>query len=264
MTKSALIVVYVLFLSLSLFAQNSTDQVHLFQNFMRDATITSVPYGEGFFNFSSYEYGSSISLGAQGGYGINPELEVNAALGFISYSPEHGDGTSGITDLLASGRYLVHKQDNLRIAAGGFITLPIGDEKAMQGHLNFGAFGALRYALESGLVVTGTLGLDFYETKTSEGGGYKIVNGQYIPEEVKEKTEYKNSLAIGGGVIYPQSESLSIVGELLFKTDVDYSMLSGGVDYNLNEKGRVRGSLGLGLDDGAPDFMLLASYLLTF
>ena len=50
----------------------------------------------------------------------------------------------------------------------------------------------------------------------------------------------------------------------LFKTDVDYGMLSGGVDYILNNSHRVRGFLGIGLDDGAADFTLFVSYLMSF
>jgi len=44
---------------------------------------------------------------------------------------------------------------------------------------------------------------------------------------------------------------------------MDFMMLSGGVDYNMGNV-RYRGALGLGLDDGAPDFQILASYLLQF
>jgi len=246
------------------YSQDDLDEVHLFQNFFRDATITSNPYGEGYFNFSSYEYGSSIALAAQGGYGINPNLEVNAALGFTSFSPENGDGTSGITDLYASGRYLVVEQNELRVAAGGFLTLPIGAEDAGYGNLDFGAFGALRYAIDNGMVITGTLGLDFYETTEYEFETPQIINGQLVGGELKEKTEYKNSLVLAGGVIYPLQPDLALVGELMFKTDVDYGMLSGGADYILQNNGRVRGMLGIGIDDGAPDIMLQVSYLMGF
>jgi hypothetical protein len=49
----------------------------------------------------------------------------------------------------------------------------------------------------------------------------------------------------------------------MFKTAVDYAMLSGGVDYLLQNNGRVRGALGIGLDDDAPDVMFLVSYLMS-
>lgn len=244
------------------FAQGNLDDVHLFQNFFRDATIASNPYGEGYVNYSSYEYGSMFDLAAQGGFGINPKLEVNANLGFRSFSPEVGDGSSGLTDLLASGRYLISDNNGLRIAAGGFLTLPIGSEDIGQSKLNFGAFGAARYGLSNGMVLTGTLGLDFYETTTYTGGSYNWLTGEYT--EPKEKTEYKTSLAFAAGLIYPFSDVMAIVGEFMIKTDVDYGMLSGGVDYKLNKSARVRGVLGLGIDDGAPDVMLQVGYLMSF
>ncbi|NIA30185.1 MAG: hypothetical protein GWP06_09770, partial [Actinobacteria bacterium] len=185
--------------------------------------------------------------------------EVDASLNFISFSPDQGDGQSGLSDLLVSGRYKI-VSDNVHIAAGGFITLPIGKEGVGASKLNFGAFGALRYPLENGMIITGTLGLDFYETKKS--GGVKLVNGALVVEE--EKTEYENTLVLGGGVIYPVNDQLSAVGELNLHTEGDYMLLSGGADYVLNSNSRVRGALGIGLDSGAPDLQLLASYLIFF
>jgi hypothetical protein len=245
-------------------ARETTDEVHLFQNFFRDATIAANPYGEGFVNYSSYEYGSMFALGVQGGYGITPVLELNANLGYASFSPKNGDGSSGLTDLTVAGRYLVYDENSLRITAGGLLTAPIGSEEIGNGNLNFGAFGATRYTLPNAMVITGTIGLDFYETTTYTGGSLDFVNGQYIYVEPEEKTEYENSLVLAGGLIYPQSDQLAIIGEIMFKTDVDYSMLSGGVDYQLQGNGRVRGAIGLGLDDGAPDFLLMLSYLMSF
>ena len=153
---------------------------------------------------------------------------------------------SGISDILIAGRYNL-KPDETKISAGGFITLPIGEEKVGQSNLNFGAFGALRHPLESGMVITGTLGIDFSE----------------VPKRGGDDSDYETSLNIGGGVIYPHSDQLSIIGEIGLRTEGDFFLLSGGVDYNITS-GRVRGALGVGLDDGAPDVMLLGSYLFQF
>jgi len=81
--------------------------------------------------------------------------------------------------------------------------------------------------------------------------------------ELEESTERDNYLTLGAGIIYPTSKNLAIVGEWVLKTEMDFMMLSGGVDYNMGNV-RYRGALGLGLDDGAPDFQILASYLLQF
>jgi hypothetical protein len=47
-------------------------------------------------------------------------------------------------------------------------------------------------------------------------------------------------------------------------TDPDYMNLTVGADYKLKSNIRLRGGLGLGLDDGAPDFMLFTSFLFFF
>ena len=113
------------------------------------------------------------------------------------------------------------------------------------------------------MVITGTLGLDFYEVKKFTVGDYKIVNGEVV-YDTKEETDYETSLVLAGGLIYPHSEQLNFVGEAVLRTEGDYFLISGGADYKLQSGGRVRGALGIGLDDGAPDFSLLASYLMPF
>ena len=134
------------------------------------------------------------------------------------------------------------------------ITLPIGSEDVGQGHLNFGGFGAVRHKLESGIVITGTVGLIFYEYKT-----YEFNNQTY---EYKEKKERDNYLNLGAGVIYPLNKQVCIVGEFSMQSEGDYSLLSGGVDYDLGS-GKVRGALGIGLDEGAPDLLIMGGYEIT-
>ena len=80
--------------------------------------------------------------------------------------------------------------------------------------------------------------------------------------ETDKSTKHETSLNIGAGAIYPINEQLNLVGELFMQSEGDYMMLSGGVDYNLGS-GRIRGALGLGLDDGAPDIKIMGGYLLT-
>lgn len=275
MTRTVYSTIWMIILTLATFAQGNLDNVHLFQNFYRDATITSNLYGEGLLNYANTSSDnvsiSNLKIGARGGYGINPNLEVNAGLGFVNYSVsidtpvgDESDSESGISDLTVAGRYRVFEQDALRVNGGAFLTLPIGSEDVGAGKLDFGLFGAARYGLTNGMVITGALGLDFYETTDLEYVEPTFQDGQFIGGGYEENTEYKNSLVLAGGLIYPYSETLAIVGELMFKTAVEYAMLSGGVDYLLQKNGRVRGALGIGLDDGAPDIMLLVSYLMAF
>jgi len=255
-------------------AQDTKDDVHLFQNFFRDAGITKMPYGEGGIIYSDYDAFSSFEIPLRGGYNVNEQIEVNASIGYLSWSPEVGDGESGISDLYVGGRYNFVPGPT-KISAGGYATLPIGEEKVGQEKLNFGAFGAVRHPLDNGMIITGTLGLDFIETVkyTSASDDFDFDDfdpANFDPEdfesstEVKEETEYENSLILGAGAIYPMNEQLNIVGELVIKTEVDYMALSAGADYKLEMGSRVRGALMLGLDDGAPDLAIMASFLHFF
>lgn len=242
--RKSMILLFSLWLVFSVnlaYSQKTLDDTHLFQSFFHDATITKTPYGEAGLAFNSWEDGSIFNLGVQGGYGINPNLEVGGGLSFINSSPEEGDGQSGLSDLLVAGRYLLSNAA-AKITAGGYVTLPIGSEDIGQGALNFGFMGAMRYPLENGMVVTASLGLDFVEIAD----------------------DHENSLRIAGGAIYPVNAELNAVGELVIKTEGDYMLLSAGADYKLEGLGKVRGALGLGLDDGAPDFVIMASYLMNF
>ena len=240
-----------------LFAQSSTfDDVHLFQNFLKDAPVDTIPYGEGGFQWASYEYASSFGFGVQGGYPINPQIEIGAALGFVSVSPDKGDGVNGISDLMVTGRYkianLLPKKSIL--SAGGYLTLPIGSEDIGASKFNLGFFGSLRHPINNEIVITGILGLDFLETKT-----YKIEG-----TTLKEDTEYETSFLIGAGSIYRMNRELALIGELNIMTEGDYILLTGGADYKLQMGSKVRGAIGIGLDDGAPDFTIMASFLHAF
>jgi len=52
--------------------------------------------------------------------------------------------------------------------------------------------------------------------------------------------------------------------ELNIRTEGDYILLSGGLDYALQGGGRLRGALGLGVDNGAPNFALRGGYYFGF
>lgn len=261
---TTVILVLMIFINFgTLKSQDTLDKIHLFQTFFHDATISKTPYGEGSLQIADYDGFSSFSLGAQGGFGINPNLEVGGGISFVSWNPSIGDSQSGISDLLVTGRYLLPVQ-GLKAAAGGYITLPIGSDKVGGGHLNFGAFGALRHPLQNGLVITGTLGFDLIETNKAPDYSNLTYEQLMSGYEPKTETEHDLSVLLGGGAIYPVNKQLHVVAELNIRTKGDYMLLSGGADYELPQLGRVRGFLGLGLDDGAPDFILMGSFLKTF
>ena len=246
-------------LSLGGFAQDDElfSNVRTFQSFFRDAVVMDNAYGEAGLGYSDMAFGSLLDLGVQGGLPINPQLELGFAANFLNFSPDAGDGNSGISDIRVSGIYSL-VQEPSKIGAGGYITLPVGSEDVGAGNLNFGFFGAIRHALNENMVLIGNAGFDFFEVTTVE-----IVQTGPFSFDTEESSEHKSSLGLAGGLINKLNDNTHIVGELVLRTEGDFFLLSGGVNHELGS-GTVRGALGVGLDDGAPDFVISVSFLKFF
>lgn len=235
--------------------QNSLEDVHLFQNFFQDATTPDKPYGEALLGFSNYTSVNVINLGARGAFAINPQVEIGLALAFLNDNPDVGNSESGISDIKVLGRYQFLTNTRTQFSAGGYLTLPVGRNELGQNEGNFGAFGALRHPIAQGTVLTGTLALDFLEGgPVGEGGWPAVLIGE----------DREAVLLFGGGIIHEINEQLNVVGELDFMTEGQFGLLTAGVDYKLEYMGRLRGALGLGLDDGAPDVTILVTFLHGF
>ncbi len=233
--------------SIPLLAQNS---VHLLQSFQYDAPISNTFYGEAgllYVNFTDADVTEMI-VAARGGMPINQKMEVVAQWAYVNITPKNFDAMKGLADIGLFGRYNFYNNGITFISAGPFLTLPIGEEEVGQGNLNFGGFCALRHILKNGIVITGNIGLEFYETWEWTGN--------------KMEEEYTNQLLFGAGAIFPVSNETHIIGEFYMKGDMDYSVLSGGVDHKLGP-GRIRAGIGIGLDDGAPDLMIAGGYAMT-
>lgn len=240
---SGLAIGLVLLLQTYSYAQNSTmDDVKLFQSFFRDAPIANGPYAEGLFDYSNFDIFNRSTIGGQGGFGITPEIEIGTALYYRNLDFDEFGSLSGIADIPIFGRYNF-LNDETKFSGGAFFTLPVGDDTIGEGQLDFGIFGAVRHPASEEIVLTGTLGIDFLETVIDD---------------------YEASLYLGAGIIYVATKALSVVGELSIRSDIDFSALSGGVDYAIGNIVRLRANLLLGVDDGAQDFGLNGAILLGF
>jgi hypothetical protein len=262
MFRRVFFVVVALFFSINLSQAQTkyeTDNVNLFQTFFQDAPIAENPYGEGFFQYSAFEGDvSSIDLAVLAGVPVAPKIQLTGGLGFRSIDLPAGAGKgseSGITDLAVSGRYLVLPGPTA-ISVGALMTLPIGSEDVEEGTFDFSGFGSLRHHLPSGFVITGTFALEFNEVKTIR------VNTR--TGKTEEDSEHDTAALIAGGLIYPFPSGLNLVTELNIRTEGDYVLLTGGLDYKLQSGGRVRGGIGIGLDDLAPNFAIRGGYFLEF
>jgi hypothetical protein len=228
------------------------DNVHLFQTFFRDAPIAAKPYVEVGIEHDDYDHGTALIIDAKGSYPINPKIELGAGVGLISVSPDHRSDEEGLSDIMFSGkydiaRYLPFLSNDAKVSAGGYFTLPTGDEDVGEDNTDYGVFGALRHPLYSKLVLTAVAGLDFLE----------------IPDRRGDK-DRETSLLLGCGIIYPYNYLKAFIGELNYWSEGDYLLVTGGLDLTLRTSGKMRGVIGIGLDDGAPDFSVRASYLHSF
>ena len=240
-----------------LFAQSETrDDVHLFQTFARDATVTENPYGDATLGLSDFDGGSVTHLGVRGSFPVSPQFEISGGIAFIGSDPDFGGGESGLSDLRVTGRYHMPTHGRTNFSVGGFLTLPIGKDDLRQGKANLGGFGALRHPVGPRTVITGVVSLDFLKGAPASSGGWPFLS---INSRGRETV-----LLIGGGVIHEVKSRIHIIGELNFTSQADFTMLNGGIDYEMQSGGRLRATLGLGLDDGAPDIAIVGGYLHQF
>jgi len=250
------------------------NDVRLFQSFFEDAPVIKSNYVHPAFAYRDYDAMSTINIGAMGGHPINPKLDVEADLYYssVSYDIKGAEGQSGITDLGLHGKYNLKSERDQVASVGAYISLPIGSEDIGQGNLNFGGFGAYRKALNSGMVFTANAGLYFYEVPKAVDTGFDeddfdfragLAKAAKVEAAGDVETEHQTRFRLGAGIIYPMSnKKTNLVGEFVLMTKIDYMMLSCGVDHALSNGAKLRGGIGLGLDDGAPDMMLMAGYFM--
>lgn len=226
--------------------QDLKQDVHLFQNFLNDSPIAKSPYIEAAAGYSDYDNANAFDLGVHGGFQINNKIEILGAVGFVNLDPDgNAKSESGLTDFTVLGKYQI-QSGTTQISAGGFITLPTGKDELGEGNTDFGGFASLRHPVSDSVVLSGEIGLDFIEVNKGNG------------------KDREASFNVGGGAVIAVNSAMHVVTEAVIKTETDEFMLSGGVDYALKDKSRVRAAIGLGLDDGSADFALNVGYLINF
>lgn len=182
-------------------------------------------------------------------------LELGGTVAFGSTDAPFGieEGT-GATDVDVWGKWNFGTRSTTSFAAGVVATVPTGDDSVGLGYDAFGikAFGAVRHDF-GGMILVANAGVRFNE------------DGQVGGRELDGQT----SASVAGGVVFPISPAFSLLGEALFETerfeetDTDARIL-GGINWRPSRSGVVRGAIGLGLTDYAPDVHVMAGYAFTF
>jgi len=238
------------------------DPDRLFLGFVEDAAIVSQQRWEGQFQvLDGLTESDAVDITAL--YGIAAfqpisDLEVGGRVGFgeSDIAGFDGDG-SGATDLdLWAKYYLGASDENTDWTVGGVITVPTGDDTAGLGADAFAVsgFGAMRHRLNKATVVA-HVGLQMNGDGRAFGSTVDL-DGQF-------------AVQLGAGVIAPFTNRLSLVGELVYRGERfdgldDDGRLLGGVNWKVGQRGMVRGAVGVGLLDAAPDGQLIVGYAVNF
>ncbi len=235
-------------------AQVSPD-TRLLQRPEWDGAVFTGLYLDGQFRYQKWDKAKAWMIGPTFAmsFAEMPQLETGARVFLLNSNPDGSSSETGFSDVDIWGKWQF-LDDPLLLSAGLLFTLPTGAEKVIHpkasGEFNVELFGAGRYYATDMLAVIGHIGLRINSDMDVKAGGVK--------GEIDGETQF----LLGAGVIFEATPELDILGELNFATeaykDSDSDIeLTGGVQYNFSPDFCGRGGIGIGLDDGAPDFELI-------
>ena len=233
------------------YAQGTKDDVHLIQNLFFDSAKAPKTYINGGLDYASFDFLNRFTAGGSVHAPVSPLLEVGAGLNYLNLNPEVGDSRSGLSDLFVSGKYHLDFEQ-AQLAAGGFVTFPLGSDEVGGGSFDFGGFGAGRLGLLESTVLTGMVGLFSFDVGSSQNSSGNVVSDRDFV------------LQLAPGIIHQLNDKTHLIGELTIQTNTSFMQLSVGGDLETSSKGRFRPAIALGLDNAAPDISLTASYLVSF
>jgi len=236
-------------------ASQLTSSDRLFAAFAEDATVIQRQWWEAQIELDDYDQADATILRGVVAFQPWKDVELGARMGFGDVDAPGGAGGSGGTDLDIWGKYMLGSDANATdFVVGAGVTVPTGDDASGLGADSFGAslFGALRYKLPR-WVLSAHAGLRMNE------------DGQVMGANLDGQT----SAQFGLGGLVPVAQRLTAVGEVWYESerfdgaDADFRVL-GGVNWHAGERFTVRGAVGFGLDDGAPDAQLLGGFAARF
>ena len=210
------------------------SDVHLFNSWVADAVFTPGVDVEPLFAYAMFDQANFWFGGARTAVWVAPNVEVGGRFGWAGVSPDNGPSGSSFGDLDLFARYRLPVDFPGTLAAGTEVRLPTGSEDAGQNNTFVRIFGALRQDMAGAFTFTANLAFEYLE---------------FLGDD-------RNGIAVGLGSLIPISESLTMIVEFDLKTSYDYAVFTGGVDYELPPGGHLRGAVGIGLNDEAPDVEL--------
>lgn len=210
--------------------------VHLFQNFLNEASVSSKPFVSGYLINHGRGFLNTCDYNIQAGYPLSNSLEARMSFG----SGGLGKYSNNKVDASFSGIYNV-LNSNYQVSIGAFVTLPlVGNVKP--NNKGYGIFGTLKKTMTDKIVLTADAGLD-----------------------IRNQSSVTKSLFIGAGAIMDAYEKLAVIAEAqLWAEDTNTFIMSVGLDYKLIPGFSLRGVMGLNMLDARGEIRALigASYSL--
>jgi hypothetical protein len=215
-------------------ATANLQDVHLFNSWVADAVFTPGVDVEPAFLFSFYDQANLWFGGARTAIWVAPNVEVGGRFGWAGADPDNGPSGSSFGDLDLFARYRMPVDFPGTLAAGTELRLPTGSADAGQDNTFVRIFGAFRQEMAGAFTFTANLAFEYLD---------------FLGDDA-------NGIAVGFGSLIPISGSLTTIVEFNLKTAFEYAIVTGGLDYELPPGGHLRGAVGIGLNDEAPDVEL--------
>jgi hypothetical protein len=245
-------------------ASSASSTHRLFLRFVEDGAIVPSYWleGQGRWQTNTGAFGSdegdasqATVLSATGIFAMNvaEDFEFGGRIGLAHRDPDDGSGETGLTDTDIWGKFSI-STDPVVFSAGLLITAPTGsDDKFLgTGETNIEFFGGLRKDLKK-ITLSGTIGARL--NQDVDFGDVEL--------------EGNNSLLGGAAMIISAGQNLALILEYAFETPRyentgNDSRIMGGFEWNMTDQLMVRGAVGTGLSNGAPDFDLIGSVAWLF
>lgn len=191
----------------------------------------------------------------------NRFIELGGRFDAIYFDPKGADSETGLSDIDVWGKYQLIKNGEYMLSVGALLTLPSGSDKIMlprsSGEVNGEIFVGGRYNVNASLAMIAHAALRYNSDR------------DVIVRNIRTEVNGNSQFAVGGGAIYEVNSELNLQGEINFATeaydnyDNDFR-LGFGAGYELRPDILLKSGLGIGLDDGAPDWDLTVRCLILF
>ncbi len=260
---SLFILINLIFISVVPVSAKMSPNTLLLQKPEWDGAIISGKWLNTEFRYQSYDRHDISSIGPTfiTQFPNKPNLEVGARVLLMNADYDNYDDKLGLSDIDCWGKYQFYNRSGLLISGGLLLTLPFGSDsiydKAASGEVNIELFGAARYHVSEILVAIGHLGLRKNNDMDVEINSFRVERDGEVQIE------------LGGGIIYQVQPNINLLAELNIATEPydEYDNdieLTGGIEYRLQSNFSLRGGLGFGFDDGAPETELICGGVYTF